>query len=225
MRAKLEILSGAKPGIFYLRLPSVIGRSGDAKIKLPAATVSRNHCELYLYEGQLVVRDLGSSNGTIVNGHRVDLPTLLTPEDELTIGPVTMRAILESEGTNAVAAAAANTAAPALPASSAAADPDLDPDSNPAPPRNPDLDPGVSGDRDVSATDGSSAPPVASGKSKPAADSLVTYREDDDGSFLGINESTSTRQPSESPFAMLGERPPRVEEDDSQLNAFFKNFE
>jgi predicted component of type VI protein secretion system len=210
MRAKLEILSGAKSGIFYLRLPSVIGRSGDAKIKLPAATVSRNHCELYLYEGQLVVRDLGSSNGTIVNGHRVDLPTLLTPEDELTIGPVTMRAILESEGTSAVAAAA-NTAAPALPASSAAAD--------------PDLDPGVSGDRDVSATDGSSAPPVASGKSKPAADSLVTYREDDDGSFLGINESTSTRQPSDSPFAMLGERPPRVEEDDSQLNAFFKNFE
>ena len=91
MQARMEVVKGAKTKEICLRLPSVIGRGGEARVKLPASTVSRHHCELYAYEGQLVVRDLGSSNGTIVNGHKIEGPTFLTPEDELTIGPVTVR--------------------------------------------------------------------------------------------------------------------------------------
>ena len=95
MQVRLIVVDGAKPAAFMLRLPTVIGRSADAKIKLPASTVSRHHCELYEYDGQLAVRDLDSSNGTVVNGHKIKGPTLLTEQDDLTIGPVTMRTICQ----------------------------------------------------------------------------------------------------------------------------------
>jgi|GEM_PF-4748949 len=91
MQVRLEVVQGAKTKEIILRLPSVIGRGGDAKVKLPASTVSRHHCEVYEYNGQVAVRDLASSNGTIVNGHKIKGPTFLTPEDELTIGPLTAR--------------------------------------------------------------------------------------------------------------------------------------
>ena len=91
MQAKLEVMRGAKTREICLRLPSVICRGGDSKVKLPASTVSRHHCEIYEHDGQIVVRDLGSSNGTLVNGHKIKGPTFLTPEDEVTIGPLTAR--------------------------------------------------------------------------------------------------------------------------------------
>lgn len=91
MQVRMRVLQGAKAADLCLRLPTVIGRGGDSKLKLPASTVSRHHCEIYEYEGQVVVRDLGSSNGTIVNGHKIKGPTFLTSEDDLTIGPITAR--------------------------------------------------------------------------------------------------------------------------------------
>ena len=97
MHAKMDVIRGAKTKEIRLKLPSVIGRGKDSKIKLPASTVSRHHCELYEYEGQIVVRDLGSSNGTVVNGHRIKGPTFLTPDDELSIGPLTARVSIAEE--------------------------------------------------------------------------------------------------------------------------------
>ena len=91
MQVRMRVLQGAQAADLCLQLPTVIGRGGDSKLKLPASTVSRHHCEIYEYEGQVVVRDLGSSNGTIVNGHKIKGPTFLTSEDDLTIGPITAR--------------------------------------------------------------------------------------------------------------------------------------
>lgn len=91
MQVRMRVLQGAQAADLCLHLPTVIGRGGDSKLKLPASTVSRHHCEIYEYEGQIVVRDLDSSNGTIVNGHKIKGPTFLTAEDDLTIGPITAR--------------------------------------------------------------------------------------------------------------------------------------
>ncbi len=91
MQARLEVVRGAKTKEILLKLPAVIGRGGNARVKLPASTVSRHHCEVYEFEGQIAIRDLGSANGTAVNGHRIQGPTFLTPEDEVTIGPLTAR--------------------------------------------------------------------------------------------------------------------------------------
>jgi len=65
--------------------PVTIGRGLGAHVRLHDRFVSRNHCELYELEGKPVVRDLGSKNGTFVNGYSVD-QTLMMPEDLLRVG-------------------------------------------------------------------------------------------------------------------------------------------
>jgi pSer/pThr/pTyr-binding forkhead associated (FHA) protein len=61
------------------------GRSGDSDVFLDDITVSRRHAELFRSEPGWVLRDVGSLNGTYVNGHRVD-EALLANGDELQIG-------------------------------------------------------------------------------------------------------------------------------------------
>jgi len=68
-----------------------IGRHDDCLIRIRSAQVSRRHCELYEEGDKLMLRDLGSSNGTFVNGKRVLGQQSLKAGDVLTIGGVTLR--------------------------------------------------------------------------------------------------------------------------------------
>lgn len=71
-------------------LPStvtVVGRRQDCDLCVPLMVISRRHCELNQDQGQLKLRDLGSRNGTFVNGRRVE-ETQLNPGDEIQVGPV-----------------------------------------------------------------------------------------------------------------------------------------
>jgi len=61
---------------------ALLGRSNDCDITLGVAHFSRKHASLTVEEGGLVVQDLQSSNGTFVNGKRVERATL-KPGDEL----------------------------------------------------------------------------------------------------------------------------------------------
>jgi len=97
MQAKLFIVSPeVKPNEFKLTLPTTIGRSRDAKLKLVHPLVSRLHCELFEQDGVLMVRDLGSLNGTFVAGDRVTESAVQSGE-LLTIGSVTFRAAYGEE--------------------------------------------------------------------------------------------------------------------------------
>lgn len=95
MKVTLIVVEGAKPARVPLQLPTTIGRSERAKIKLRASLVSRTHCELYEDAEQLLIRDLGSSNGTKVNGERIFEPTRLGTDDMIQIGPVTLRVLCD----------------------------------------------------------------------------------------------------------------------------------
>jgi pSer/pThr/pTyr-binding forkhead associated (FHA) protein len=50
---------------------NVIGRGADAQIRLPDTGVSRRHVDVQLAHGQVAAEDLGSTNGTLVNGRRI----------------------------------------------------------------------------------------------------------------------------------------------------------
>ena len=63
----------------------VLGRCSEADVRIDDRWVSRRHCELAECDGVLVVRDLGSTHGTFVNGRHVS-EARLRPEDKLTIG-------------------------------------------------------------------------------------------------------------------------------------------
>ncbi len=94
MDAKLVVVSGqAQAAEFPLSLPAMVGRSRGADIKLGHALVSRKHCELYESDGQLMIRDLGSLNGTFVGDGRISDVTVLPPGAMVTVGAVTFQAV------------------------------------------------------------------------------------------------------------------------------------
>ena len=96
-RAALRIESGFYEGLEWeLDRPStVIGRGRNADLVLNEATISRAHA-LFGYEGTKVfVQDLGSTNGTLVNGVR-EHRKLLGPGDELRMGKLLLRVRAEA---------------------------------------------------------------------------------------------------------------------------------
>ena len=69
--------------------PALVGRD-SGQLPLTDNTVSRRHCELLPAEGTWVVRDLGSSNGTYVNGARVNIRSTLKVGDQVRVGRTLM---------------------------------------------------------------------------------------------------------------------------------------
>ena len=64
---------------------TVIGRGSEADIVVDDSGVSRRHLEIRLTQGHAIATDLGSTNGTYVEGHRIDAATLLDG-NTLTVG-------------------------------------------------------------------------------------------------------------------------------------------
>lgn len=73
-----------------------IGRQEGLDLRIPFSTVSRRHCEVVIENGEVVVRDLGSSNGTFLNDVRIQ-ETTLAPGDRLTVGPVVLTIQIDGE--------------------------------------------------------------------------------------------------------------------------------
>ena len=89
MGTKLVIASGKSAGkaIAVKRDKLLIGRSEECDIRPLSDEVSRRHCAVQIDLGVVWVEDLGSRNGTFVNGRRVHKATLL-PGDTLRVGRV-----------------------------------------------------------------------------------------------------------------------------------------
>jgi hypothetical protein len=75
--------------------PTVIGRGAEADLQLTDTGVSRRHAELRLVAGALEVHDLGSTNGTWVNGRRVQAASL-RDGDRVTVG--TTELVVRTDG-------------------------------------------------------------------------------------------------------------------------------
>ena len=71
--------------------PLVVGRSPGADIVINADYVSGRHARFALFSDTLVVEDMGSTNGTMVDGKRIAAPTTLEPGSLVSIGDVTLR--------------------------------------------------------------------------------------------------------------------------------------
>ncbi len=66
--------------------PAVVGRSSSAALQLIDGKVSREHCRFLVDGGRVSVEDLGSQNGTFVNGVAVSGARVLAPGDEIAVG-------------------------------------------------------------------------------------------------------------------------------------------
>jgi FHA domain/Protein of unknown function (DUF3662) len=87
----LRMLKGVPPdGVYSIREKARIGRSEESEIVLVDPSVSRAHAVVEIRGGEPVVRDVGSTNGTYVNGRRVRTHPL-HDGDELLFGDTKMR--------------------------------------------------------------------------------------------------------------------------------------
>lgn len=71
--------------------PVVVGRSPSSDIVVDEPYVSATHARFTLQGPALVLEDLGSTNGTMVNGHLIGQPVTLRDGDEVQIGDTIMR--------------------------------------------------------------------------------------------------------------------------------------
>src|ERR1041385_5875488 len=86
--ALLKIVSGDSAGASFAvgNGEHRVGRADGNHIRLPDGSVSSSHCEVCLDpHGNLVVRDLNSTNGTFINGQRVR-EALVQPGEHLRLG-------------------------------------------------------------------------------------------------------------------------------------------
>jgi DNA-binding response OmpR family regulator len=85
MPASLIIIRGAHEGERFVleKCPCTIGRDAECLLTLDAPGISRLHARIDRSYGQYTVTDEGSTNGTFVNGERVQDEVLLTDGDEI----------------------------------------------------------------------------------------------------------------------------------------------
>ena len=96
MHAKLVVVAPKEhSGEHTVNLPAVLGRGREATLKLLHPLVSRKHCEIRQSGDHLVVRDLGSLNGTFIGRQRVEGQAELPSGELLTLGGVTLKAVYE----------------------------------------------------------------------------------------------------------------------------------
>jgi pSer/pThr/pTyr-binding forkhead associated (FHA) protein len=89
MQVALVMFRGEDPRRTFplSRSVTVIGRREDCDLRIPLSDVSRKHCRIYTENGELRLQDLGSSNGTYLNGQRIQ-ESVLSAGDNVRVGPV-----------------------------------------------------------------------------------------------------------------------------------------
>lgn len=90
--SKLIVLQDGQASTYELTQPQLfIGRLPECEIQLASNMVSRKHARVYQQGENYVVEDLGSGNGTFVNGQKIAGPHVLKPNDRLKFGPILVR--------------------------------------------------------------------------------------------------------------------------------------
>ncbi len=105
---KIELDNGICFSINAGNLPWLIGRGQNCDIRVPQSSVSRQHCELYLKNGVLFLKDT-STNGTIVGNNRlkgesisIEAPTsiIFAGDTSITITPSVVGEVIRDERFN-----------------------------------------------------------------------------------------------------------------------------
>jgi pSer/pThr/pTyr-binding forkhead associated (FHA) protein len=88
----LIVVTSGQPTVFHLKRGRriTLGRDKGNDIVLAEIAASRKHAEVFLGPDGFYIRDLGSSNGVIVNRTKIDNPYLLAHGDRITIGSISL---------------------------------------------------------------------------------------------------------------------------------------
>jgi len=91
-KISLRILEGDQPNshFFLSKTETVVGRDNRCDIVLRDAEVSARHCGIVVFESVAVLKDLGSTNGTVLNGYLIK-EDLLKDGDKIQVGGTTLQ--------------------------------------------------------------------------------------------------------------------------------------
>jgi hypothetical protein len=93
-QAELVRIDCEQPIIFPLARRTRIGRAPGCELQIDSQSVSRNHAMILKGARELIVEDLNSTNGVLVNGRKVNRH-LLNDGDVLTVGEIQFRCVLK----------------------------------------------------------------------------------------------------------------------------------
>lgn len=110
LRAHLVLLTGDKGGTTYLvrddRM-TVIGRDAQCQIRLQDPDASRRHAAIQPFGREFYIMDMGSTNGTIINGKQEE-KRILRHADKITIGKQELQFLLTDLDGNPIPNSAAD---------------------------------------------------------------------------------------------------------------------
>ena len=90
----MDITEGPAAGrVVPLETAVVIGRSSEADVVIDDDHASRRHASVTPSGSGALVEDLGSTNGTFVNGDQIAAPTIVTAGDELLVGATVLEVV------------------------------------------------------------------------------------------------------------------------------------
>jgi pSer/pThr/pTyr-binding forkhead associated (FHA) protein len=97
MNVKLLVIQGRPAGKVMRFGPGdyFFGRGPECHLRFNSDWVSRQHCRLHVSSTQAILRDLGSRNGTLLNGVLLNGDHVLAEKDQIQIGPVVFEVILD----------------------------------------------------------------------------------------------------------------------------------
>ncbi len=67
---------------------TILGRGPDCDLRIPLPVVSRRHCQFSQEMNALKIRDLSSSNGTFINGNKIENEAEAKAGDRIQVGPL-----------------------------------------------------------------------------------------------------------------------------------------
>jgi len=74
----------------------IIGRDPQSELTIPAETISAHHARFSFHHNQWWLEDLRSTNGTLLNGEKVEVPTIVVSDDDVSFGTITFQVMVET---------------------------------------------------------------------------------------------------------------------------------
>lgn len=98
MQVFLKIIGGKNDGReIKISVPEfVIGRGDTAHLKPSSDLVSRRHCSIKVADGKVIVADMGSRNGTFVNGEQLKGEHVAKPGDRIRVGRLQFEMVMDA---------------------------------------------------------------------------------------------------------------------------------
>jgi pSer/pThr/pTyr-binding forkhead associated (FHA) protein len=98
MQIRMKVIKGKPHGHCFLFANGEVmfGRGPECNIRPNSDLISRQHCLLKISDHHALIRDLGSRNGTLINGQLVIGEHILKHGDTLELGPLVLQVLMES---------------------------------------------------------------------------------------------------------------------------------